>query len=120
VEEPCGLGAVADAENLVGAAQVLLHGRLGQKEAFGYLNVGQAFTDEVQCLSLTVGEDVEVRRVFDNLAASERPVALISSLRSSPALNPRVPTCGVAGRRLESFTSVGSTRWIMISRILAL
>lgn len=45
--EPCGLGTIAYAKDLVGGTQVLLYGRLGEKEAPGYLGVGQTVADQL-------------------------------------------------------------------------
>lgn len=64
VQELGGFDAVSDAEELVGGAQVLLDGGLGQKKPPRYLGVGEALADELQDLPLAPREDVGARQVL--------------------------------------------------------
>src|SRR5918993_3152374 len=64
VDEPCGFLTVANAEDLICGAQVLLYRGLGEEEALGDLCVAKSLGDELQYLPLSDGERVEVHGVF--------------------------------------------------------
>lgn len=57
-----GLGTGLYAQDLVGAAQVLLDGGFGEEEAPTYLRIGEPFCDKLQGLYLAGGEGIEIRR----------------------------------------------------------
>src|ERR671913_2061330 len=63
VYEPSGFLTVANAEDLICGAQVLLYRGLGEEEALGDLCVAESLGDELQYLPLSDGERVEVRGV---------------------------------------------------------
>lgn len=65
-DEGCGLGAASHVEFGEDARDVVLDGLFGEEEAFTDLAVGQAVADEVEDLSLLLGEDGEgvLRRAF--------------------------------------------------------
>src|SRR5215211_2461108 len=56
------LGAIADAEDLVSGAEVLLHGGFGDEEALGYLGVAQPLAYQLEDLLLTRGKALEIYR----------------------------------------------------------
>ncbi len=54
------LGAVADPKHLVGGAQMLLYGGLGEVQALAYLGITHAFDDQTQDLSLSLRQRTKV------------------------------------------------------------
>jgi hypothetical protein len=60
-EEVGSLVAGADAQDLVGRAQVFLHGGFGQEEPLCYFGVGKPFDQELYGLLLTSGKYAQIR-----------------------------------------------------------
>src|SRR5215210_335377 len=61
IEQLRGLGAVADSKHLVGGAQMLFYGGLGEVQALAYLGVAHALDYQTQYLPLAVRQRTEVR-----------------------------------------------------------